>query len=341
MAGFFADQRRPQMPETLEEINEGKVPRDQYDRPLIRQANGDLEPYNRASSYGGQIENKDAVEEWTRRQVVRGIALQPDLLKAVPAGALADLWKDLEKSEKKALSRVSDRAQEIAGSNLKSELGTQIHAATEFVDRGDDLEWNLREFPPERRALLIERANAYYKTTREFGLVHDSIETFGVQDELMVAGTWDRRSFVPWWPEHRQTIVDVKTSSSLDFAGIGFAVQLATYAHMCAYDVETGTRTPHDDMNERWALIVHVDRNLGGHVEMARVDIARGWEQSRLAREIILARREKGLVEPIQEIEAAILTATSKAELEELIGNGRGWASYLLTIARQRWEQLP
>jgi len=338
-AQFFADQ--PVKIMTLEEETEAKVERDRYDRPLIVQEDGGKLPYNRASSYGGQIEDNSNISRWQQQQVVRGMAMHPELAGLVPAVAKGDPWADLDKSTKTALTRIADQAQEYAGSNLKSALGTQIHAATEFVDLGDSLEDKFADLPKDRRELLIERGNAYHRAVQEWGLKYDSVETFGVQDELMVAGTWDRRGFVPWWPQHKQTIVDVKTSSSLDFAGVGFSVQLATYSRMCEYVIESAERIPHEDMNLDEALIVHVDRVKGGHVTLAKVDIAWGWSKATLARQILVARREgKGRVAELDQREAQILTASSRAELFELRPLIMGWPVWLRDLAKERWEKV-
>jgi len=326
---------------TLEEEVEGKVERDRYDRPLIVQPDGSKLPYNRASSYGGQIEDDSNISRWKTQQVVRGMAMHPELIYRVPDVAKGDPWAELDSSTKKGLTRIADQAQEYAGSNLKSALGTQIHAATEYVDLGDQLEGKFDDLPKERRKLLMERADAYYQKIQDYGLRWDSVETFGVQDELHVAGTWDRRGFVPWWPEHQQTIGDVKTSSSLDFAGVGFSVQLATYAHMCEYVIETAERIPHDDMNLTHALIVHVDRHEGGPVTLATVDIAWGWSKAVLAREILVARREgKGRVAELDEREAVLLTATSRAELADMGADIARWPQWLKDKANERWAAL-
>lgn len=267
--------------------------------------------------------------------------MHPELLLRVPDVAKGDPWAELDPNTKKGLTRIADQAQEYAGSSLKATLGTQIHAATEYVDLGDTLDGKFDDLPKERAKLLRERANAYYRKIQDYGLKWDSVETFGVQDELQVAGTWDRRGYVPWWPQHRQTIGDVKTSSSLDFAGVGFSVQLATYAHMDEYVIDTAERIPHEDMNEQWALIVHVDRNEGGPVTLATVDITWGWSKARLAREILVARREgKGRVAELDEREAVLLTATSRDDLRELGGAIARWPQWLKDKANERWAAL-
>lgn len=338
---------------TLEEEVEAKVERDRFDRPLIVQEDGSKLPYSRASSYGGQLDDKTNVEKWAKRQIVRGVAIAlrggkaPAFLDAVPE-RLFDPWEDQdgEKGDKKMLDSLAERAQDMAGSNLKSQLGTDIHYATELIDLGESLDAGLRDFEPKRRQVLMERADAYYKKIQEYRIKWDSVETFGVQDDLQVAGTWDRRGSVPWWPQHKQVIGDVKTSSTMDFAGITYAVQLATYAHMKAYDIATAARTPHEDMNEKWALIVHVERFMGGAVELYPVNIEWGWRHAELARAVILARREgsrKGpdaVIAKLDDREAQILSASSIAELDEMRPVIMSWPKWLRKIAERRWEEL-
>lgn len=338
---------------TMEEEVEAKVERDRWDRPLIVQEDGSKKPYNRASSYGGQLDDKTNVEKWGKRQVVRGVAIAlrggraPAFLDAVPE-RLFDPWEDQdgEKGDKKLLDSLAERAQDMAGSNLKSQLGTDIHYATELIDLGESLDAGLRDFEPERRRVLAERADAYYKKIQEYRIRWDSVETFGVQDELEVAGTWDRRGYIPWWPQHAQVIGDVKTSSTMDFAGITYAVQLATYAHMKAYDIATATRTPHDDMNEKFALIVHVERFMGGAVELYPVNIDWGWRHAMLARQVIVARREgsrKGkdaVISRLDDREALILSQPDRAGLKEIESEVMAMPKWLRDLAFRRWDEL-
>lgn len=338
---------------TKEEEVEAEVERDKNGRPMILQEDGTKLPYSRASSYGGQLDDKTNVNNWAKRQIVRGVAIAlrggkaPAFLDAVPE-RLFDPWEDQdgEKGDKKLLDSLAERAQDMAGSNLKSQLGTDIHYATELIDLGESLDFGLRDFEPKRRQVLMERADAYYKKIQEYRIRWDSVETFGVQDDLQVAGTWDRRGSVPWWPQHKQVIGDVKTSSTMDFAGITYAVQLATYAHMKAYDIATAERTPHEDMNEKWALIVHVERFMGGAVELYPVNIDWGWRHAELARSVILARREgsrKGadaVISKLDDREAMILSAASHAELEEMRPEIMTMPKWLRKIAERRWEEL-
>lgn len=332
---------------TLEQANESAVPRDKFDRPLIEPADGvgPRKPYSRASSFGGKLEDKSALERWGKRQMLRGAAIKPEIVHRVPHDSKDSQPRtrggEISRRDRDVLDRLVDEADEAVGSQDKAALGTDIHAATEFIDMGDSLEDKLADFAPAYRALLIDRANAYHQLVKEYGLAWDSIEQFGVQDDLEVAGTWDRRGRVPFWPEHRQIIGDVKTSGSMDFAGIGFAVQLAVYAHSAAYDHEDGSRTPHEDMDEARAVIIHVDREMGGPVELFYVDIATGWRYARLAREVILARREgKKAIEQIDERKALVMMCSTTAELESYRDVIMTWPKHMRDYANARHRAL-
>jgi hypothetical protein len=342
---------------TWETEREEAVPRDRWGRPLIIPPGGAGKPkaYSRASGFGKQIENTSSLEKWGKRQMLRAAAIDPTLIDRVPHDVQPDEEKGIEgsfprtrggeisKKHRDVLNSLVEQADEVVGSQDKASLGTDIHAATEFIDRGDSLEDKLIAYDPERRALLIDRANAYYKVVKDYGFTFDSIEDFGVQDDVEVAGTWDRRGRVPFWREHSQVILDVKTSGSMDFAGIGFAVQLATYAHSCAYDLHTGTRTPHDDMDLERALIIHVDRNLGGPVELYPVDIETGWRYTGLVNDVIMARRvgDKAIDKNFDERKALVLMCATRRELEEMGDVIRTWPEHLRNFANSYWKGLP
>lgn len=284
-----------------EEADLTGVPRDWQDRPLIRPIPGEehlalkkpknpahkgLIPYDRSSYFGGNIEDDRNLVRWQKRQVARGTALMYERgkLSPGPAGglernpALDPALVDDPKEAKAYWDSLAESAENEVGSYDKAALGTAIHSATEAIDRGDDISgW------PE---LLRDRADAYYRFRRDLGIRPTSIETFGVEDTYHIAGTWDRTG---WWAG-KHCIFDVKTSGTMDFAGIGFAVQLAAYAHMKRYDPVTGERVPHEIMDLETGWIIHVDRNLGGPVELFKVDIASGWRFAGLVAEIKKAR---------------------------------------------------
>lgn len=360
MTGFFADQIP--LPKTLEEVANEQIPRDQYDRPLIwprgmtaeTGTRRDMLPYARASSYGGQLEDKSNLEQWQKRQVLRGAAIDVDrwrrehaeaagdpaklaqiastIIDRVPTGPARVRGGEIQKRDKDTLNRLVDQADTAVGSQDKAALGTAIHTATELVDLGESLD-GLSPF-------LKDRANAYYLATREIGLTFSAIERFGVEDINQVAGTTDRICNAPFWGS-KDIVGDVKTSGSMDFAGIGFGVQLATYAHMDFYTPD-GTRTPHENMDMEKALIIHVSRELGGHVEFFKVDIAAGWREAQLARAVVIARRNgKKMISPLDMIMAAIDSCETEEELFAVYQDtGGSWSKAHAAAAEASRERM-
>ena len=341
---------------TWETEREDEVPRDRWGRPKIipPDGKGAMKPYSRASGFGKQIEDTSNLEKWGKRQMLRAAAMDPTIAERVPQDTDGDEEKRIEPSyprtrggeisrkHRDVLNALVEQADEVVGSQDKAGLGTDIHAATEFIDRGDSLEDKLISYEPERRELLIDRANAYYKVVQDYGFTYDSIEDFGVQDDVEVAGTWDRRGRVPFWRDHSQVILDVKTSGSMDFAGIGFAVQLATYAHSVAYDFQTGQRTPHEDMDLERALIIHVSREKGGPVEIYPVDIETGWRYTTLVKDVIIARRvgKNAIDKNFDQRKALVLMCSTRRELEEMGDVIRTWPEHLRNFANSYWKGL-
>ena len=314
---YFADQVRVA---SREEEEEGKVPRDRWDRPLILlpDGSGKTAPYARASSFGGVLEDKTNLERWGKRQMIRGVAIDPSIIDRVPEGPARERGGEISRTDKKVLDRLVDAADEAVGSSDKASLGTDIHLGTELVDLGGDLS--------ALSPLVRERADAYHRFVKEMGIGIVSVEVFGVEDQNRVAGTWDRVITMPW-NRGLQAIGDVKTSSTMAFAGIGFSVQLAEYAHMSAYDPATGARSPHESMNMSEAWIIHVDRNEGGPVELFRVDIEAGWRHANLVAAVREARKVgKDAITPSDELHVAIRCTSSIDELHELYqGTGDRW----------------
>lgn len=307
---------------------EGDVPRNHQGSPLIwlpdhsRQA-----AYNRASSFGKQLEDTYYLDLWQRRQALLGTAANVEIIHSVNAIGPTDdpaINQYEKKRRRDLLNEQVERAHEASGANVKAALGTAIHYGTEVIDAGGDL----GQLAPNIR----ERAEAYWKFCREHGFRMTSIEQFGVEDDNQVAGTWDRVG----WAFGKHCVLDVKTSGTMDFAGITFMVQLAEYAHMQWYDPHTGGRTPHDEMDLEVAWIIHVGREPGSPVELYKVDIALGWQFTHLIREIKDARNagRRGIKEaPLDERSLQIARATSTAELHAIYAEAGAFTSSQASLA--------
>lgn len=291
------------------------VPRDQWDRPMIVPPPGvepertsgkfaGMTPYARASSFGNTIEDETNLVKWQRRQIARGIALLYERGK-LSAESLPQhpMVEPDDRQGKEAWNTLAERAENEVGSHAKASIGTAIHAGTERVDRGEPID----DLPD----VIQDRALAYWRFCKAEGIHPLTIEQFGVEDVHRVAGTWDRTM----WYAGRHTIGDVKTGTSMDFAGIGYAVQLGEYAHMMAYDPVTHERTPHDGIDIETAWIIHVDREMGGPVSLHRVDISVGWRYAQLVNSVKEARRiGTKSITPMTDLDLRALHAATSLE---------------------------
>lgn len=265
-----------------------QIPRDRWGHPLITPADGgEPEPYTRASSLGGVLEDQKFLTLWKQRMTAVGVAAREDLILSVNA----------HRDDKKQLNSLVKQAMEAAESGARATIGTSMHTYAELVDRGQD-----PGYIPDRFAADL----AAYRDLTEPLFEHVAIEQFCVCDELKVAGTPDRvsrlrkpmRAPTGLLPAGSVLIVDEKTSSSMDWGGIKFAVQLAVYAHGAAYDPSSGKREPWPGpARADWGLIVHCPAG-SGTAALWWVNLTAGWELAKLAFQVRDARKRKDLLLP-------------------------------------------
>jgi hypothetical protein len=157
---------------------------------------------------------------------------------------------------------------------------------TERLDLGEDL----GTLPDPYKSDVA----AYYRGMVEHGLqTHKAwVECRMVQDDLKLAGTCDRIV------THNGTnyIYDLKTGESIELAALGYAVQLAIYAHSHLYDIPTGGRTG-IKVNQDVALIGHLPAGQATFT-LHQVDIKAGWEAAQLAADIDRWRKRRNFYTP-------------------------------------------
>lgn len=266
------------------------IPRDRWKRPLIQPADGmgGLLAYTRASTLGGTLEDQFNLGQWRMRQVAIGIALRSDLALA------AKSIRDRNSSEgKRELDSICQRALEAAESDAKATIGTALHAIADRYDLGEALP-DLGEFQGT--------LDAYAGVADDFTM--HQIEQFVVCDDLQAAGTFDRlvspkgllvapdgTRFTP----DDKIVWDLKTSSTADYFGIKFAVQLAVYAYGVPYSHEHGRLLWETVPSSRWGLICHAASG-GSEAALYWVDLHLGWQLAVLACTVRDWRKRKDLV---------------------------------------------
>lgn len=265
-------------PEKRDDEPPKAVRRDRWGRPLILQPDGSSEPYIRASTMAGALDDKTALGDWKARMTGRGVAISPDL----QAGFAA--IPDMDSKEGKATANeLAEQARERAGANRKRVMGTAIHSFTEVIDRGGTPE----HVPQDLHAVLRN----YMSATA--GVRWLAFEQFVVVDSVRVAGTADR---IGVREGELPRVWDIKTGR-IDYGHLKFAVQLALYAHGQLYNPATGARRPWPQVDLSIGHILHVDP-VSGEVQSYDVDLLKGWEAVQAARMVYDMRKDRDIMRP-------------------------------------------
>ena len=278
-------------------------PRDRYGRPMIVPADGGKPlPYGRPSSFGKKLEDTYGLEQWQRRMVTVGLARTPSLV--ARAATIPGDPKAWTKAHKADLNAIADEALIAAKANQAADIGTSLHRMTELADLGEDI-----GHLPEPFAADVDAYRAGM-VAHGFTINAAHVECRMVCDELRLAGTTDRIPYVPTIGQHR--ILDLKTGESIELAALGYAVQLAVYAHSVLYDVATGQRTP-IDLDLSTALIVHLPAGKASFT-LYEVDVAAGWEAALVCAEIDRWRKRKNLLVAVPEVKPATVKTVAAAD---------------------------
>jgi hypothetical protein len=261
-----------------------KVRRDQWGRYLIVPPNGGKPVgYTRATTVAKALDDTSNLMLWGQRMTATGLAKRPDLLALVSTT-----------TDKKRLNDICERAKEAGGATERRDLGTALHAMIESSFTVDGYA------APDAYAADVA---AVVSTLRDAGLrpVATMHERTCVMDAHRIAGTFDL-VLEAEGQDGRLFIADIKTgaASSLSYAALGFAVQLAIYANADALYVQgpmpaDDVRTPMLDVDKGLAYIVHVEPG-SGVCDLHLLDIAAGWEALETAMAVRQWRNRKGLL---------------------------------------------
>ena len=301
------------------------IERDRWGRPLIIPPNGGKPVgYTRCTTFVSSLDDKENLMKWKARMTVIGMAQRDDLVLQARAA---------DPDDKKTLGRVAEAAAEHAGASQRATIGTELHALTERLDRGETLP-NMGKWQAD--------LDAYRQATQAMGLKPVEIETFVVNDALKIGGTFDRVYNVGG----QRYIGDLKTGSSLDWGTGTFAMQLAVYANSLRYNPDTGERAPLG-VNTDVAILIHLPAGTG-RCDVYWLDIERGWASVSLAaavREFRKLRRDTWL-RPFQPLitpspRTLIDKATSVDELNTIwFDHQSTWTPDLTAAAAAKKTQL-
>lgn len=332
---------------------DAELPRDRWGRPLITPPEGG-EPvaYRRVTTFAGALDDSYHLNKWKARMVARGMATAPDL----QAGAAAANPQD--KSGKRTLDEIAERALERANGTAAATLGTARHSMTEKIDRNEPLGY----VPEDARADL----DAYRTIMAPFTVL--AIEGFCVLDEYRIGGTYDRildlggNAKAPDGTFPRIVIGDVKTGG-IDFAAGKIGMQLAAYSRSLNYDHRDGSRTPLHPVDEwvgtspaptvsqTWGVVIHLPVNTGT-ASLHWIDLAAGARGLDVARDVLAYRdNARNLLTKFAAVTTAatppltiaeqIRNAPSRAALEALWRTHEAsWTPGLTSLSLDRVQAL-
>jgi hypothetical protein len=228
-------------------------------------------PYTRVSTLAKVLDDKTALTKWKQRQTAVGIGLRPDL------AALASVIKD----DNKKLDELVEQAMAAAETTRAANIGTTLHALTEYIDKG--------EAPPNIPDNAWPDMQAYEDATR--GIAMLAIETFVVIDALEAAGSFDR---LVQLPDGRVMVADIKTGQHEPNYPHAAAIQIAIYSRGHLYDPDKGRLgyLPDLGVSQTEGLLIHLPAGKGT-CDLYLLDLTVGWELAQTATRVRARFRDK------------------------------------------------
>lgn len=281
----------------FEDYDENEVQRDKGDRPLIKQPDGSVKVYTRASELGDYLTDQAFLLEWQLCNLAVALGRRRDLADLCAIEPYSTGFDEPEQriksaSKKRLLSLVA-RALDSVRIDERADRGTVVHAVTETGYEG---------FVPI--SVLGEHA-AFREFIRINEIIRLGSEIFVVNDALRVAGTFDHLWYVP----ELQSVVIGDTKNGRNQNNLGWSVQFATYANSAVYDPASGKRTALEkfafqrmvetgflqedegekrpEINREVALLLSVKQN---EAKVSEVDIEWGYRMALLAADVRDAR---------------------------------------------------
>lgn len=239
----------------------------------------------RASGVSGLAKIPDdtyTVEQWDRRQVLIGAALDRNIVENVAM--------DIE--DRDAINNYVAEAKRIAGQHRKADRGSQKHRVLELILTGK--EDQLLTDQQRADAVILKRTLDLYKLTPHDGLV----EQFVAYPDNKVAGRFD---CIMERADGTLVLVDLKSGENAVKYPRSTSVQLALYSNAPMISDKINIRGKDkvsiDDWRElpkrldrtrAYVLLVEQDAEVGS---FHRIDIEHGWVGAQLALEVIKWRK--------------------------------------------------
>lgn len=281
-------------PEALNSLNQPQteVRRDRWGRYQVLPPGADkLVGYTRATTIAKLLDDTSSLMAWNARMTALGLAQRPDLVALVAT---------TPQDDKRALDGIVKRASEAGGATVRRDLGTAIHGMLER--RLADPTFKAPEpYQADIDAIIAAIDDAglqFVENMTERIVVNDDIQVAGTFDLLLTNGT-------------ETFIADLKTGSSVKYGGLGFAIQLAIYAHAHnlytqgpAKDGSEDIREPMPEVSKTVGIIIHCQPQTA-EVKLHWLDLEAGTEALAIALEVKRLRK----LQPLHEFTLTQATA--------------------------------
>lgn len=261
--------------------------------------------YTRASALSAYIMggNRQGLERWQKRLIIRGAGIRPDLARM----AAAESYEQAPGTEKDVLYREAgqnlDRYWEeaiiAAGGQEKANWGTAVHSRVMKGSHGQ-----VPTHPTPEDEMMERSVEGFHAALR--GTETVASELFCANDELLTAGTFDAAMDIPGITSvHEMLCADWKTG---ELHVIEHVVQLAGYCRSDLYDVSNDQRTSFAErfgkkMRTDVGLVVRIPPALANHPDPAKrvvlllVDLDEGWRLAKVAAYVRQMQKTQSLAE--------------------------------------------
>lgn len=259
--------------------------------------------FARATTISDTLDDTFGLSRWKRRETVRYVlSLLDRAAESTPEGnRAAERVEELRTAYRTAskvgiIDGVLDLIDNEGGGKDAAELGTCVHAWLEALDLGTVLYRDLPEF-------IRPYADAYYAILTRFGLIAEPIycERIVLNDrgEESVVGTLDRIYRVVSTGE--LVLGDVKTSKSLEYSWLPYAVQLAVYGWATKMLKVDGSGWEHmPPINKEFAILMHIPSDQPERSQAVTMDLWWGGGTMVTAIETRRLRKEAKNVVPFK-----------------------------------------
>lgn len=283
--------------DAFSDMDEGRTVKfDRWGRYLLPHPDDGKETsWTRATTLAGTLADSYNLERWKIRKVLEGLVASRGLVSQA-AEVFSEYGPDPQyKEAKDRLNEIGGKAQKVAKSGAGADMGTELHALTEDISRGELL------FDTEAPEHYRPHLTAYVNTlaANQITIQPEYMERIICIPDLKVVGRLDALAFEAMAGNTGALrVFDLKTQKDFDFGALEIAIQLAIYSRGYAmFNEETWAwESMPPGIDQSVATVAHLPILAGQDdkiCELYDVDLDWGWRWARASYQTREARRAK------------------------------------------------